>query len=129
MKHLLIGYSFLLIFICLAPACQNKTELAGFDSESWKKDRLACTGKRGQMKDAFEKIRPQLKGLTQMEIIDVLGRPDLQRLDERNTKSYLYYLEPGGECPGGQTDAKVIIVRFNSVDRSFEIIYERGTPL
>jgi len=110
-------------------ACQNTTEFEGFATATWKSDRMACTGKRQQMKEDFEKIRQKLKGLNQMEVVDVLGKPDLQRLDDRNMKSYLYFLEPASTCPSGRADAQVVILRFNAVDRVLEITYEQGTPL
>ncbi len=64
-----------------------------------------------------------------MDVVDVLGKPDLQRLDERNMKSYLYFLEPARTCTGGKENARVAILRFNAVDRVFEVVYEEGTPL
>ncbi len=109
--------------------CQDN-EFAGFDAETWKSDRNACQGKRTAMKDDFEKIRQKVKGLDKVEVIDVLGRPDLQRLDDRNMTSYLYFLEPSTTCQtGGRADARVAIVRFNAVGLAFEVIYEQGTPL
>lgn len=121
-------YFFLLLATLGFSACQ--TEFEEFDSDTWKSDRLACQNKRQALKDDFEKIRQKLKGLNKMEIIDVLGRPDLQRLDDRNMTSYLYFLEPAATCPsGGRADARVAIVRFNAVGLAFEIIYEQGTPL
>ena len=119
---------FLFIIVCLS-SCQNATQFPGFDTEDWKKDRFACNGTRTGMKGDFEKVRQKLKGLTQMEVVDVLGKPDLQRLDERNMKSYLYFLEPARTCTGGKNDAQVAILRFNAVDRVFEVTYEEGTPL
>ena len=122
--------TFLLLAVCgLLTACQNDARFAGFDSVAWKNDKAGCKGKRQAMQPDFEKVRLALKGLSQMEVVAVLGRPDLQRLDERQTKSYLYFLEPGNACAAMKPDARVVLVRFSAVDKVFEITYERGTPL
>lgn len=121
---------FLLTAVCaLLTACQEDARFAGFDSKAWKNDKSGCQGVRQTLQPGFEKIRRDLKGLSQMEIVQVLGRPDLQRLDERQTKSYLYFLEPGSTCAAAQPDARVVVVRFSAVDKVFEITYDRGTPL
>ena len=122
--------TFSLLAICwLLTACQDDARFAGFDSKTWKNDKSGCKGERQAMQADFEKIRLALKGLSQMEVVAVLGSPDLQRLDERQTKSYLYFLEPGNTCAVAKPDARVVVVRFSAVDNAFEITYEQGTPL
>ena len=119
----------LLVVCCLLTACQDDAQFAGFDSKTWKNDKSGCKGERQAMRADFEKIRLALKGLSQMEVVAVLGSPDLQRLDERQTKSFLYFLEPGNTCAVAKPDARVVVVRFSAVDNAFEITYEQGTPL
>ncbi|MDJ1501506.1 hypothetical protein [Xanthocytophaga agilis] len=138
MKHIsiipvcvvLMRFSYILLLTFFFLSCSaDQDQFKGFDSIAWKKDYKACSGQRLAMKKDFERIKSKLKGLDQMEVINVLGKPDFQRLEDRHMKSYLYFLEPGSSCPSGKADAKTIVIRFNSVDRVFEIIYEQGTSL
>lgn len=123
-------FSYILLLTCVFLSCSaDQNQFEEFDSIAWKKDYKACSGQRLAMKKDFEQIKSKLKGLDQMEIIEVLGKPDFQRLEDRHMKSYLYFLEPASTCTAGKADAKTIVVRFNSVDRVFEIIYEQGTSL
>ncbi|MDJ1479622.1 hypothetical protein QNI16_03940 [Cytophagaceae bacterium YF14B1] len=127
---LLMRFSYVSILTLFFLSCSaDQNQFKEFDSIAWKKDYKACSGQRLAMKKDFEQIKSKLKGLDQMEIIDVLGKPDFQRLEDRHMKSYLYFLEPASTCTTGKADAKTIVVRFNSVDRAFEIIYEQGTSL
>ncbi len=40
----------------------------------------------------------KMLGLNEMEIVDLLGKPDKQELYKRNQKFYRYYLQPGPAC-------------------------------
>ncbi len=114
--------------LLLLGACGQTTHLKGFDAKSWKEDKNGCAGIRQKLAADFEKVRMQLKGLDEMEIIDELGKPDLQRLDERQTKAYLYYIQPAPTCSGGSANARVVVIRFSAINRAFEIAYDQGTP-
>ncbi|CAA9221042.1 MAG: hypothetical protein AVDCRST_MAG56-400 [uncultured Cytophagales bacterium] len=111
-------------------ACGSPKQIDGFDSAAWQADRLGCGGGRKALSQPFDSIRRQLKGLTQNELLDVLGKPDFQRLYQRNQKFYVYFLEPGAQC-GGNADAsraRTAVIRFSAIELVTEVYYDNGKP-
>lgn len=125
---ILISYA----YWCLLSGCSTSSgkQFTGFDSQSWKQDKQGCTGKRKALSGSFERIRPDLKGLSQAEVLQLLGRPDFQQLYKRNQKFYIYFLEPGIQCEGNleQSRARTVIFRFNAVELLTEVYYNTGKP-
>jgi tetrahydromethanopterin S-methyltransferase subunit H len=80
--------------------------------------------------DDFEKVRREFLGMTQEEVLDMLGRPDMQLLLERTQKAYIYYIEPGTQCQGQKdiSKARTVSFRFNAVNRATEVLYGEGKP-
>ncbi len=117
---------------CLLSGCSTSSgkQFAGFDSQSWKQDKGGCTGKRKALSESFERIRPDLKGLSQAEVLQLLGRPDFQQLYKRNQKFYIYFLESGIQCGGNleQSRARTVIFRFNAIELLTEVYYHTGKP-
>lgn len=119
---------YLLISLFSALACNPPKTIEGFENAGWKKDKMACSGIRERMATDFEQVRKKLIGLSQDEIIDVLGMPDLQRLDTRNQKFFLYYVAAGNQCQDGKvlSVARKIAVRFNATGYVSEVTYQQG---
>ncbi len=111
-------------------ACGSPKKIDGFDSAAWQADRLGCGGGRKALRESFDKSRQQLKGLTQNEVLDVLGKPDFQRLYERNQKFYVYFLEPGPQCEGkaDASRARTAVIRFSAIELVTEVYYDSGKP-
>lgn len=120
----------LCFYISLA-GCGSPKQLEGFDSAAWKSDRMGCQGTRKSMRDQSDAIRLQLRGLSQDEVLDVLGRPDFQRLYERNQKFYVYFVEPGPQCEGkaDASQARTLILRLSAIELVTEAYYDTGKPL
>ena len=110
--------------------CNAPTQREGFDSAAWQADRLGCGGKRQALRASFDTIRLELRGLTQNEVLDVLGKPDFQRLYERNQKFYVYFLEPGAQCEGkaDASRARTAVIRFSAIELVTEVYYDNGKP-
>lgn len=95
----------------------------GMNLSDWKDDRNGCGNKRTAMIDTLRNQRLKLQGLSEMQIVDLLGRPDKTELYDRNQKLYHYYLIPGVAC--GKDSANLrLSVRFNAVGLSREITIE-----
>ncbi len=111
-------------------ACNAPKEIEGFDSAAWQADRLGCGGGRQALRASFDSVRLELKGLTQNEVLDVLGKPDFQRLYERNQKFYVYFLEPGAQCEGkaDASRARTAVIRFSAIELVTEVYYDSGKP-
>lgn len=110
--------------------CGSPKQFADFDSSAWKSDRLGCGGKRKALRDQFDTIRLQLKGSTQEEVLQVLGKPDFQRLYQRNQKFYVYFMEPGLQCEGSPdaSRARTVVLRFSAIELVTEVYYDSGKP-
>jgi SmpA / OmlA family len=112
------------LFLLLAVACGNPLpELTGLDVDAWKNDRNGCGGTRAGSISTLLAQKNKLQGLSEMQIIQLLGRPDQQELYKRHQKFYYYQLQPGKPC-GSVTDGKRLSVRFNATGASKEIAIE-----
>jgi len=105
------------LFLLLVPiACSNPLpKLEGVDTSAWKDDKLGCSGRRQEMEAALVKEMDKLKGLSEMQVVDLLGRPDENELYKRNQKFYFYYVTPGPDCPTAEELPRRLSVRFNAM--------------
>ena len=120
----------LLLHIFFFTGCRQKKVIDNFNSDAFRKDKLGCLGTRQQMQPDFERIRLQLKGLSENELLDLLGKPDFQQLSTRNQKYYIYFLEKGRQCENkfAATPSKTAVFRFSAIGLVTEITYEAGKP-
>jgi hypothetical protein len=126
-----LGHYLFIFFMVILGACSEKKTFSTFDADSWKGDKLACKGTRRQIAGDFEKIRRELLGMSQEEVIDLLGRPDYQLLLERTQKAFVYYIEPGAQCQSQDktaSKARIVSFRFNAMNRATEVLYGEGKP-
>lgn len=108
-------------------ACSSAPDkLGNLDLKKWRSDRGGCEGGRKGLEGDFKTIEKELKGKFADTIGELLGRPDIQQLGERNTKFYVYYLEKGPQCEDMQakSDARKVILKFNAVGLLSEITYQ-----
>jgi hypothetical protein len=114
----------------LLTACADKKTFSNFNSAAWKQDKLGCQEERKKMAADFEQIRRDLLGMSQEEVIDLLGRPDFQLLRERSQKAFVYFIEPGVQCQGDSetSTARTVAFRFSALNKATEIVYSQGKP-
>ena len=99
--------------------------LEGIDLERWRADKNACNNFRTSTREVFDTEKNKLLSLTQMQIVDLLGRPDQNELYSRNQKFFYYFLEPSPDCkPGAGSVAKKLVIRFNAVGLAKEVSIE-----
>lgn len=117
-----LSASFILLFFvsCSKPL----PELEGIDRQAWKNDRNGCNNKRLEMKDAVLKERQKLLALDELQIIDLLGRPDRNELSKRNQKFYYYFLEPSDQCAVHGDTPEKLSIRFNAMGLAKEVVVE-----
>ncbi len=89
--------------------------LQGIDIEKWKSDKNACLGDRASMKQPMVTEMGKLKGLKEMDIVALLGRPDANELYKRNQKFYYYFLSPGPGCSSHDSVTQRLVLRFNAM--------------
>ena len=109
------------IFSCDKPL----PDLEGIDLEGWRDDRNACKNIRKSMKGALEEEMEKLLALNQMQIVNLLGRPDQNELSTRNQKFFYYYIDPAPACGVASDSASErLVIRFNAVGLAKEISVE-----
>ena len=113
----------------LAVACGPPKQF-DFPAADWQGDRLGCTGRREALAGELEAIRRDLRGLTEPEILDLLGKPDSQALQGRGQKYFVYYLEKGPQCENERAapQARTVAIRLNALGFVTELTYQRGQP-
>ena len=120
--RILVGIMISGLFAC----SEAPDNLNGLDLKKWRGDRGGCNNVRTGLVKDFRKVEGELKGKFADDIGELLGRPDIQQLGERNLKYYVYFLSKGTQCDNIQaksTSPKVIL-KFNAVGLLSEITYQ-----
>lgn len=112
-------YCFLGTFLFLAACGTEKIE--NFDAEQWKKDTKGCKSQRLILAEILEKQKEKLMGLSQSQIVNLLGKPDAQELLKRNAKTFTYYLSEGLQCGKGSQEGVALIIHFGALNYVSEI--------
>lgn len=73
---------------------------------------------------ALKEQKNKLLALDEMEIINLLGRPDENELYKRNQKFYHYFLEPAESCAPSAKKPVKLILRFTAMGLVNEVAVE-----
>jgi hypothetical protein len=121
--------SFFIIF--LFASCTHKPDLNGLNVALFKKDRGACKGDRVQQIAWLKSNKMTWKGVSSNDVEDILGKPDIQQLADRNQEYYIYFLKKGPQCNKitGPSNAQSIAFRFSAIGLATEITFQLGVPL
>ena len=110
----------LLLFGC----GKSLPDLQGFDRVAWMRDFNACTGYRTSIDSLITVQKDKLLALNEMQVIEVLGKPDQRELYKRNQKFYYYFLEASPECKKIVESPRRLILRFNATNLVNEVSVE-----
>lgn len=117
--------SALLVLLFLSGCGKSVPSLEGFDLEQWKQDKNACGTYRSSNLETFKNQKEKLLALKEMQVVELLGRPDKNELYKRNQKFYYYYLKPSPECSTNNPDDNArLAIRFNAMGLAKEIMIE-----
>jgi hypothetical protein len=108
-------------------SCSSQPEKLGkLDLKKWRSDRGSCNGLRTTLVNDFKAEQKQLMGKFADEVGEILGRPDVHQLGERNQKFYVYFLEKGTHCDNIEAPSKSskVILKFNAIGLLSEITYQ-----
>ncbi len=119
MKKGLLFSLVLFVFACGKPL----PDLAPIDLSQWKEDKGGCKSMRASFLSELVSQKDELKGLSEKDIIELLGRPDRNELYKRNQKFYYYDVEPGKACDSLATNQQLIL-RFNAMGMAKEVTVE-----
>ncbi len=115
------------VLLCAAivlSGCNKKLEISNFDEEAWKADKMACLDKRQTLGNNLLEAKSELLERTQQDIINLLGRPEMQELYTRGQKFYIYHLTPGANCEnsGAESDEpRLLYIRFSALNQVSEV--------
>lgn len=114
-----IGFSLILI-TCGMPL----PDLAPIDLDKWKNDKGGCNQLRITFLTELQNQKDELKGLSEKDIIQLLGRPDQNELYKRNQKFYRYDITAGKNCSDPDADGQQLIIRFTAMGYAKEVSIE-----
>jgi len=118
---------FYVLFILIIGGCSNNTSVS-FDNESWKLDSYGCHEKRVKLYKGIIECQDEILGLTNKEIIKILGKPERNELYQRNQKFFIYHISPASGCNiTNDEETLFLFIRFNAVGLSQEV-FVQGAP-
>lgn len=96
----------------------------------FKMDRGGCNGDRMQQIAWLKTHKMTWKGVSSNDMEDILGKPDIQQLADRNQEYYIYFLERGDHCAKitNPSQAKTMAFRFSAIGLATEITFQNGLP-
>jgi hypothetical protein len=111
------------IFFILLACGKPLPTFENLDIAKWKEDKAACGKVRLETMEELTRQKDKLKGLSQDDIVELLGRPDQNELYKRNQKFFYYLLSPGKAC-GSDSTAHRLSLRFNAMGFAKEVMVE-----
>ena len=117
--------------IALLCGCNPPPDTFGkLDLKKWRGDRGGCNGVRATLVPAFKAEAQNLKGKTANTIGELLGRPDVNQIEDRNQKFYVYFIEKGPQCDqvGSKSESRSVAIRMSAIGLATEITFQNGIP-
>jgi len=119
------SHSFAIIFLTLCSCGPSLPHIEGLNETVWKSDKNGCAGERIKMMEAVLSQKDKFLALSELDIVDLLGKPDQQELYKRNQKFYYYFIKPSPECnPQSHEESLRLAIRFNAMGLAKEITTE-----
>lgn len=114
-----------MLFLILSGCGRELPTLNNLDLEQWEKDKNACGSYRTENLAAIQSQKEKLLALKEMQIVNLIGRPDRNELYKRNQKFFYYYLKPAPECANYDSENTArLAIRFNAMGLAKEIMIE-----
>ncbi|GAB4048363.1 hypothetical protein [Spirosoma litoris] len=119
-----------LLVISLSECSSVPDQFGKLDLKKWRGDRGGCNGVRATLIPDFRAEIQNLKGKTTNTIGELLGRPDINQIADRNQKFYIYFLEKGPHCdqPGVKSNSRSVAIRMSAIGLATEVTFQYGLP-
>lgn len=114
----------LLLSVVVISCGKPMPDLAPLNLELWRDDKNGCARVREQNLSHLINQLEELKGLSEKDIIELLGRPDRNELYKRNQKFYYYDVDPGKACADSVVENQQLVLRFNAMGLAKEVTVE-----
>lgn len=127
MKHVLTVLLLANVLLGCGPAPDRFGKL---DAKKWREDRGGCRGVRATLVPDFKAEVQNLKGKSANDLGELLGRPDINQLADRNQKYYVYFLQKGPHCTefGKKSNTPTVAIRLSAMGVATEITFQNGLP-
>ncbi|MEO9804863.1 MAG: hypothetical protein ABJF04_16525 [Reichenbachiella sp.] len=100
-------------------ACQSQSvSFNSFDTKQWISESTNCNNYRISVIDEMESEFDQLLGMSETELVGILGNPEETHLYTRGQKFFSYSLT----CGDSVVDTKRLRIRFSALDQVNEVI-------
>lgn len=124
--HFKLLFSLIIISLLTLSGCNKKLDISNFDEEAWKADKMACENKRQSLENDLLDAKSELLGLSQQDVVGLLGKPEMQELYTRGQKFFIYHLSPGPKCQKDNVDqptptARLLYIRFSALNEVSEV--------
>jgi len=113
-----------LALVALISCGKELPTLDSIDLEPWKEDKNGCTKVRIASATSLRDQKDKLLGLSEKQIIELLGRPDRNELYKRNQKFYYFSIDPALSCDSLNRSPRELILRFNAMGFVKEVAVE-----
>ena len=110
-------------FLLLIIACSPMPALDNFNLEKWKNDEHGCKSLRKAEISSLMEQRTNLMGLSEEQIIKLLGNPDETNLYQRTQKFLVYYTSPGPKCDMPEAGASRFEIRISALHVVNEVVH------
>jgi len=120
----------LVLLVSLVSCSPPPDQFGRLDLRKWRGDRGGCNGVRASILPDFRAEIQNLKGKRVDVIGELLGRPDINEIADRNQKFYIYFLEKGPQCdkPGAKSTSRSVAIRMSAIGLATEITFQNGLP-
>ena len=83
----------------------------------WENDPNGCKGMRASMLPKIDSLRSSFIGKTQDEMLYLLGKPDINDLQDRSKSRFAYYIEGAEGCKETTNQSTILVLNFNSLNQ------------
>jgi hypothetical protein len=116
-----------ILFVIFLSGCVEEAPVS-FDNDSWIEDTNGCKKNRLGIYKQILESQNEILGLTNKQIIRILGKPERNELYSRNQKFFIYQVSPASKCNlSNNTETLFLFIRFNAVGLSQEV-FVQGAP-
>lgn len=119
-----------ILSISLLGCAPPPDQFGKLDLKKWRGDRGGCNGTRARLEPDFRAEVQNLKGKMANTLGELLGRPDVNQIADRNQKYYIYFLEKGPHCnqAGSKSNSRSVAIRMSAMGVATEITFQNGIP-
>lgn len=129
-RNLIVKILIMAVATSLSGCGSPPDQFGRLNLKKWREDRGGCNGVRATLIPDFKAEIQNLKGKSANALGELLGRPDINQIADRNQKFYVYFLEKGPHClpNAGKLTSRTVAIRMSAIGLATEITFQNGIP-